>query len=89
MEELMDETAGAKGVDAVEEAMQAAEKHEARSEKLAALVAEAKGLIEQARAAEAERARVAAEEAAERLRLEEEMALVAALTLSVQSEMLH
>jgi hypothetical protein len=42
MEELMDETAGAKGVDAVEEAMQAAEKHEARSEKLAALVAEAK-----------------------------------------------
>jgi hypothetical protein len=89
MEELMDETAGAKGVDAVEEAMQAAEKHEARSEKLAALVAEAKGLIEQARAAEAERARVAAEEAAERLRLEEEMALMAALTLSVQSEMLH
>ena len=52
-------------------------------------MAEAKGLIEQARAAEAERARVAAEEAAERLRLEEEMALVAALTLSVQSEMLH
>jgi hypothetical protein len=51
------------------------------SEKLAALVAEARELIEQARAAEAERGRVAAEkaaaaaaavEAAERLRLEEE-----------------
>jgi hypothetical protein len=40
---------------AVEEAMQAAEKHEARSEQLAALVAEARELIEQARAAEAER----------------------------------
>ena len=37
----------------------------ARSEPLAALVAEAKGLIEQARAVEAERARVAAEEAEE------------------------
>jgi hypothetical protein len=41
--------------------MHAAEKHEARSDKLAALVAEARELIEQARAAEAERARVAAE----------------------------
>jgi hypothetical protein len=70
--------------------MHAAEKHEARSEKLAALVAEAKGLIEQARAAEAERARVvaeaaeaaeAAEEAAERLQAEGEMA---ALTLRMQ-----
>jgi hypothetical protein len=60
-------------------------------------VAEARELIEQARAAEAERARVAAEaaaaaaaaaavKAAERLRLEEEMA---ALTLSVQSEVLR
>jgi hypothetical protein len=38
-----------------------AAKHEARSESLAALVAEAKGIVEQARAAEAERARVAAE----------------------------
>jgi hypothetical protein len=95
----MEETAGS--VKAVEEAMQAAEKHEARSEKLAALVAEARELIEQARAAEAERARVAAEvaaaaavveaaakaaAAAERLRMEQEMA---ALTLSVQSEMLR
>jgi dTMP kinase len=48
----------------VEEAMQAAEKHEARSEKLAALVAEARELLEQARAAEAERVRAAAEAAA-------------------------
>jgi hypothetical protein len=78
-------------VEAVEEAMHAAEKHEGRSEPLAALVAEAKGMLEQARAAEAERAKVAAEEAAvqaavkatERLRLEEEMA---ALALSVQSD---
>ena len=60
--EAMDETAG--GVEAVEEAMLDAAKHEARSESLAALVAEAKGIVEQARAAEAERARVAAEEAA-------------------------
>jgi hypothetical protein len=88
-------------VEAVEEAMQAAEKHEGRSEPLAALVAEAKGMVEQARAAEAERAKVAAERAkaaaeaaaaaaveaaAERLRLEQEMA---ALTLSVQSDALR
>jgi hypothetical protein len=51
----MAETAGS--VDAVKAAMQAAEKHEARSEKLAALVAEARELIEQARAIEVERAR--------------------------------
>jgi hypothetical protein len=44
--EAMEETAG--GMGAVEEAMHAAEKHEARSEKLAALVAEARELIEQA-----------------------------------------
>jgi hypothetical protein len=55
------QTAG--GVEAVEEAMLDAAKHEARSESLAALVAEAKGIVEQARAAEAERARVAAEAA--------------------------
>jgi hypothetical protein len=60
--EAMEETAGGEG--AVEEAMHAAEKHDGRSEKLAALVAEAKDLLEQARAAEAERARVAAEKAA-------------------------
>jgi hypothetical protein len=54
---LMERTAGVRCVEAVEEAMQAAEKHEARSEKLAALVAEARTLIEQARVAEAERKR--------------------------------
>jgi hypothetical protein len=81
-------------VKAVEEATVEAEKHASRSEQLAALVAEAKGLIEQARAAEAERARVAAEAAAaaaavaavERLQMEEEMA---ALALSVQSDTLR
>jgi hypothetical protein len=62
--ELMEETAGARGVGAVEEAIQAAEKHEARSEPLAALLVVARDLVEQARAVEAERARVAAEEAA-------------------------
>jgi hypothetical protein len=84
VEELM-ETAGARSVDAVEEAMQAAEKHEARSERLTALVAEARGMAEQARAAEAaevaaavEAAEVAAAvEAVERLRLEEQMAELA------------
>ena len=68
---------------AVEEA---AAKHGDRSEPLAALVAEARDMIEQARATQAERARVAAEaaaaaavkaaaaaeSAAERLQLEEE-----------------
>jgi hypothetical protein len=81
---------------AVEEATAEAEKHgERSSESLAALVAEARGMIEQARAVEAERARAAAEEAAaaaaaeaaateaERLRLEEE---VAAITLRMQSD---
>jgi hypothetical protein len=92
----MAETGGASSVEAVEEAMQAAAKHEGRCETLAALVAEAKGMVEQARAAEAERARVAAEEAAaaaameavveavaaaERLQAEEE---VAALTVRLQ-----
>jgi multidrug efflux pump subunit AcrA (membrane-fusion protein) len=59
----MEESAGARGVDAVEEAMQAAAKHAGYSEQVAALVAEAKGMVEQARAAEAERTRVAAEAA--------------------------
>jgi hypothetical protein len=66
-----------------------AEKHGDRSEPLTALVAEAKGMIEQARAEQAERARAAAEAAvaaaavaAERLQAEEE---VAALTLMMQS----
>jgi hypothetical protein len=92
----MAETGGASSVEAVEEAMQAAAKHEGRSETLAALVAEAKGMVEQARAVEAERAKLAAEEAAaaatveaaaaavaaaERLQAEEE---VAALTVRLQ-----
>jgi hypothetical protein len=47
---LMEETAGS--VEAVEEAMRAAAKHEAHSESLAALVAVARVLIEQAWAAE-------------------------------------
>jgi hypothetical protein len=61
---LLARTAGARSVKAVEEAMQAASKHDGRSEPLTALVAEARGMLEQARAAEAERARVAAEAAA-------------------------
>jgi hypothetical protein len=56
------ETAGS--VQAVEEATAEAEKHGDRSEQLAALVAEARGMLEQARAEQAERARAAAEEAA-------------------------
>jgi hypothetical protein len=80
---------------AVEEATVEAAKHGDRSsEPLAALVAEARVVIEQARAEQAERARAAAEEAAaaaaveaaERLQLEEE---AAALALSVQSDTLR
>jgi hypothetical protein len=75
---------------AVEEATAEAAKHGDRSEPLTALVAEAKGMLEQAKTEQAERARVAAEaaaaaeavKAAERLRLEEEMT---ALTLSARS----
>jgi hypothetical protein len=93
---LLAETRGS--VEAVEEAMVAAAKHDGRSEPLAALVAEAKGMVEQARAAEAERARVAAEaaavkaaavavaeaaEAAELLQIEEDLA---ALTLRMQTD---
>jgi hypothetical protein len=48
---------------AVEEATAEAEKHGDLSEKLSALVAEARGMIEQAKTEQAERARVAAEEA--------------------------
>jgi hypothetical protein len=96
--ELMEETAGAKSVDAVEEAMHAAEKHGDRSEPLAALVAVARDLLEQYRAAEAERARVAAEaaaakaaveavaeaaEAAKRQKMEQDLA---ALTLRMQND---
>ena len=81
---------------AVEEAMAEAERHGAQSEPLAALVAEARSMIEQAKTQQAKRARAAAEEAAaaaavkavaeaeeaaERLHDEEE---VAALTLRLQ-----
>jgi transcription elongation GreA/GreB family factor len=73
----------------VEKATAEAEKHGDRSEKLSALVAEAKGMIEQAKTKQAERAKAAAAvtaaaeaaEAAERLHDEEELA---ALTLRVQ-----
>jgi hypothetical protein len=98
--EALGETAGS--MQAVVEAMQAAEKHDGRSDKLAALVAEAKDIIEQARAAEAERARVAAEEAAaaaavkavaeaaeaaERLRMEEELAALTLRTQQLQAQL--
>jgi transcription elongation GreA/GreB family factor len=74
---------------AVEKATAEAEKHGDRSEKLSALVAEAKGMIEQAKTKQAERAKAAAAvtaaaeaaEAAQRLHDEEELA---ALTLRVQ-----
>ena len=85
---------------AVEEAE--AEKHGDRSsEPLAALVAEARGMIEEAKAKQAERARAAAEKAeaaavvkaaaetaaaAERLRVEEELAV---LTRRMQSDALR
>jgi hypothetical protein len=97
----MEETAGS--VKAVEEAMQAAAKHEVRSKRLAALVAEARELIEQARAADVERARVAAEEAAVaaaaveaaakaaaaagRLQLEEQMAALALRMQEAQAQL--
>jgi hypothetical protein len=81
---------------AVEKATVEAEKHGDRSEKLSALVAEAKGMIEQAKTEQAERAKAAAEAAAaaaavkaaaeaeaaaELLQAEEEMV---ALTLRMQ-----
>jgi hypothetical protein len=85
---------------AVEAAMAEAEKHGDRSEHLSALVAEARVMIEQAKAEQAERARAAAEEAeaaaavkaaaeaaeaAERLQME---AQLAALTLRMQTDAL-
>jgi hypothetical protein len=89
---------GCSGESAVEEATAEAAKHGDRSsEPLAALVAEARVMIEQAKAVQAERVRVAAEEAAaaaveeaaavaevaaERLQLEE---AAAALTLRMQN----
>jgi hypothetical protein len=86
---------GESALGAVEEATAEAEKHGDRSESLAALVAEAKGMIEQAKAEKAERARVVAEEAAaaaaavkaaERQQMEER---AAALALRVQGDMLE
>jgi hypothetical protein len=92
---------GESALGAVEEATAEAAKHGDRSEQLTALVAEAKGMLEQARAVQAERAKVAAEEAAaaavvkaaaeaeaavERLQAEEE---VAAITLRMQSDALR
>ena len=85
---------GESALGAVEAATAEAEKHGDRSEPLTALVAEAKGMLEQARAVKAGRARAAVEKAAaaeavkaaERLRLEEELA---ALTLSAQSDALR
>jgi hypothetical protein len=75
-------------------------KHDGRSEPLAALVAEARGMLEQARAAEVERAKVAAEEAAaevdavaeaaeavKRLQLEERRAALALELQQVQAEL--
>jgi hypothetical protein len=99
--ERMEETAGPGCVDAVEEAMHTAAKHEARSEPLAALVVLARDLVEQARAAEAERARVAAEEAtaaaaveaaakeaaAERQQLEDQAAALTLQLLQVQAQL--
>jgi hypothetical protein len=86
---------------AVEKATVEAEKHGDRSEKLAALVAEAKGMIDQAKTEQAERARAVAEEAeaaaavkaaaeaaeaAERLQMQADLA---ALTLRAQSDALR
>jgi hypothetical protein len=88
---LMAKTASTRSVKAVEEVMQAAAKHDGRSEPLAALVAEAKGMLEQARATEAERARVAAEEAvtaaAERQLIEERLAALALETQQLQAQL--
>ena len=82
----------------MQEALQEAEKYASRCEALAARMEEGKGVLVRARAEQAERARVAAEEAAaaaavkataeaaaavERLRLEEQ---AAAITLRMQSD---
>jgi hypothetical protein len=74
---------GESALGAVEEATAEAAKHGGRSEPLAALLAEAMTMLEQARAEQAERARAAAEApeaaavaeaAAERMQIEQEMA---------------
>jgi hypothetical protein len=85
---------GESSLGAVVKATVEAEKHGDRSERLAALVAEARVMIEQAKTKQAERARAAAEEAeaaaaveaAERLQDEEEMA---AITRRMQSDALR
>ena len=84
----------------MEEATAEAEKHGDRSEKLTALVAEAKGMIDQAKTEQAERARAAAEEAeaaaavkaaeeaetaAERLQIEQQMAALGVRLQRVQA----
>jgi multidrug efflux pump subunit AcrA (membrane-fusion protein) len=86
----------------VEEATAEAEKYEARSEKLAPLVAEARTIVEQARAAEAAEVAAAAEAAeaeaavqavaqavaaAERLQLEERLAALALEVQQVQARL--
>jgi hypothetical protein len=91
---------GESALGAVEEATAEAAKHGDRSEHLAALVAEARAMIEQAKAEQAERARVAAEEAAAKAAVEAvaeaaEAAKrqmeqdLAALTLRMQSDALR
>ena len=64
---------GESALGAVEEATAEAAKHGDRSEPLAALVAEARVMIEQAKTEQAERARAAAAAAAERVRVAAEM----------------
>ena len=86
---------------AVEEATAEAERHGDRSEKLSALVAEAREMLEQAKTQQAERAKAAAEEAeaaaavkavaeaaeaAERVQMEEE---VESLALRMQGDALR
>jgi hypothetical protein len=76
---------------AVEKATVEAEKHGDRSEKLSALVAEARGMIEKAKTEKAERARVAAEaatvETVKRQQLEERLAALALEVQQVQTEL--
>jgi hypothetical protein len=91
---------GGSALGAVEKATVEAEKHGDRSEKLSALVAEAREMLERAKTEKVERARAAIEEAAaaaavkavseaaeaaERLQIEQEMA---ALALTVRSDAL-
>jgi hypothetical protein len=89
---------GESALGAVEEATAEEEKHGDRSKHLAALVAEARDMIEQARSEQAERARAAAEEAAaakateaaaaaERQKMEEEMAGLALRLQQMQAQL--